>query len=330
MKKLIHVVVIAALMLSLMSCGTAETISNNTIQISNSDDTKSVSYETYESLTLAKSAPITYYADESDFPIKVIIFADKGEPDEYEFSSYGIQKPYDAYSGLGGSGETWAYLIIKPYPETEESPETEKATSLDADLETKADSEEPINADDPTEPAKVDAADSDYPEGLLEEPTSTSLHDPETIHGQELQRFLDGEWDGAMRTDTVDFEGTTYKIDRDCNMRTYFWHRYNPITGEESCVILSIDYDGPLETVGGALPQEDYSLVIDYENNIITQWRLLEKQDSWRLTLADGEIIDYVIAYADEDTCGIVRTIDADEQGHVYKLKTDGLIQKDF
>lgn len=315
----------------LSACG-SQTITPNTVQISNSDGTNSVSYETYMDEESAKANPVTYYAEQSDFPISIIIYGGAGSAEKYEFTTYGIQKPRDKYDG---DIIAYAYIMIEPYPDKIESPATENNEVCDMSDTVDSNVEITVSANDVEAVANdsVDAASSNDDDkrlrDLLEEPTPESLCDPKSIYGQEINEFLTGQWNGDTRMDHIEVDdGTIYAVTRDLYMRLYIWTKVDPTGEKTQNKFINIDYDGPFDVVGAGLPEEHYSLATDYENGLIEQWSLFKKQDSWQILLAENETIDYVVAMSHHDVRGTVKIVNTGGETYAYDLLVGGKVEK--
>lgn len=334
MKKLISLVTLYWMALCLTACGQTRTISGNSVEISNSDSSNIVSYDAQNTEDAAKLNPITYYAHESDFPITVNISTSDTNTKKYSFDSYG-KKLVNKVSFSLSHHDSYAYISIEPYPEETETPTVTNddmgntADIVDSDMKhtVSADDVEAVTND------SVDVASSNDNDkrlqDLLEEPTPELLRNPESVHSQEINEFLTGQWDGYTRTNHIEADdGTVYTVTRDLLMRQYIWTKVDPTGKVAQDEFINIDYDGPLDVVGAGLPEECYSLATDYENGLIEQWSLFEKQDSWQIPLAKNETIDYVIVMSYHDVRGTVEIVNTSGEMYKYDLLVGGKVEK--
>lgn len=334
MKKLISLVTLYWMALCLTACGQTRTISENSVEISNSDSSNIVSYDAQNTEDAAKLNPITYYANTDDFPISVRISTSGLSTKDYSFSSYG-RKLITKVDFANMIYNAYAYIMIEPYPEEVETPTVTNddmgntADIVDSDMEhtVSADDVEAVTND------SVDVASSNDNDkriqDLLEEPTPELLRNPESVHSQEINEFLTGQWDGYTRTNHIEAnDGTVYTVTRDLLMRQYIWTKIDPTGKVAQDKFINIDYDGPLDVVGAGLPGECYSLATDHENGLIEQWSLFEKQDSWQIPLAKNETIDHVVAVSYYDVRGTVEIVNTSGEMYEYDLLVGGKMEK--
>lgn len=321
MKTLIVIMLTIALIGSMGSSAQAKTIkvSGNTVEISTKYNGRSKSYATYATRDAADENPIVFYADKSDFPIRVTICATDYSRSEYEFKSYGIKYVKDVYVPfLGYNTYTYATIDIKPYPQPESKPQKKE----DAKAEKVSTQDEIINE-------KVNQ--------LLDELNLDFIYPEVTPYADHLRAFLDSKWDGdVIRADLNDPDSIYCGYMASCRVynRNFIWNGINLLTGEHFVKEVNVDYIGYAEVVCPPLPNQQYSFAVSRINKTFEQWCFLDQVDSWTLP-KDAGAIDQICLIGEnsgdpEECQAIILTLDTEEQSHMYSLYPGGIIEKTY
>lgn len=299
----------------------ANKVTPKTVEIATKNYEYSRSYQTYDTKDKASANPIVFYADESEFPIKVAISAIEGTVEKYVFDSYGIKNVSDYCCVLFDQLYcAYAAIDIEPYPPA--TPDCAKKTS-NPDKITEANRTDKTGETDEVIDKKLDQ--------LLEKLDLGFYDDKVTPYGKELRAFLVGEWDGnQIKADPED--NYAYHIaSREVYSRTYKWKGTNLITGKTQTKKVNVDYIGDLEVIPGPAMSQKFSFAVDRANKTLEQWSLLEKVDSWTLPEEAGNIEQvYLIGKnnGDPDECqAFVCTFDANRQFRAYMLYPGGVVK---
>lgn len=302
MKKMLALVLSAVILIGMMMpIAYAKSINETVVSIPSRNIC--TTYNAYDDLWMAKSNKIILYVKQDEFPIYATLYGSNGAKEEYKFSSYGT-KQLEVNNGGGGTillylltfligGPLWipepkVYAIIEIAPPQQEKPKvesTEKSEDPDAKLET-----------------------------LIEKIKRMSNYSTGYTHERHIKDYASGKWDGTVE---YSYDGMTYgSID----YRTYRWRGVEPFTGKYyNDIDVNIDYVGSLDVV----TNRDFTFAVNYYTGEIEQWILLEKKDSWKLQLAEGEKIERVYAsytIPEDELQGMVFTNDLDGNMHYYWL----------
>ena len=265
------------------------------------------SYEAYEDLVTAKSNPIELNLNKDEFPVYVTLYGDNGREKEYRFDSYGTKLLEADDPGMGTValaaltfpilGPLWipepmVYSTIIINPPQQERPRLTIP-------------EEPYKRLEPLF-------------DKIESMSDSLMVDYE----RHIKDYVDGKWDGTVKYNNT---GLRYACIRD---RTYLWRGYNPFTGKNyKDIDVNIDYVGPLDVVTNRY----FTFAVNYDTGKIEQWQFLEKKDSWRIQLAEGEKIEIVSApyeMSQNEFQGTVFTKDLDGNLHMYWLLSNQKVEK--
>lgn len=282
----------------------AQKITGQTVEISTRNYSRS--YSTFNTKTESNTNPITFYVNNSEFPVKVTISSDDKSSSKYTFDSYGVKYVHDHCIYFPGSAyQAYATINIEPHPSTNATA-VKKELSQDLVIDTKLDR-------------------------LLKELDFGFYDDKTTPYGKELRAFLTEEWDGSWIPADIEDDYAGYIADREVSLRTYRWSSTNLYTGETYTKEVNVDYVGSLEIVPNTSANQDYSLVVDRNRKIVDQWSLLDKIYEWSLSNCAGAIDKIYIVGKDNDDSNecqaIVYINDTDKKARVYTLYPGGIVE---
>lgn len=264
-------------------------------------------YNSYRTRADAEYHQLTYYAEQSDFPITVQLGPYGYSSSTRKITSYGIHRL--VWENFYGYGTSFVIMVKRP----SEAPKAE------------------------TQPAQPKQPTKDQ---LLEQKTKTLIRALDLpcyyytidscVYTKEIKAFLSGEWDGSRR-EGDDWAG--YVAFRYVSSRTYYWTASDLISGETYQLSANVDYNGYKEIIPGRVTGQNYSLAVSRVNGEVEKWSLFEKQDAWKITqVANGSeqiqnIIPLATVTSKEDDCQVfVDTVDVDGQQHMYSLMPDGKV----
>ncbi len=350
MKKKLVAMFLAIVMIAsvvVMPASAATTSTGSYVQVTIKARSYSSAFTAYDTEKEADKHPITLQLKENEFPVVAKIVGKNGNSDTFTFNTYGTKKV--KVSDQNAGAHIFAFLftfglstpsvllddtaryatinIVKPTATPPASSSNNSTSTTPAPAGNKSTSNTSTSTDNKsaTETLTID----ETLDKLLDELELPFVRPEYTPYGKELKAFLTGEWDGTWRRDEAGNDYAGYIASRKVFNRTYSWSGTSLYTGKTIEKKVNVDYIGYKQIIPAPTSTQDFSFAVSYVNGEIEEWSLLEQRNAWKLNLS-GEHVDkiYPIGTKGSESRGLVYTLDANGQQHMYSLLSGGRVQK--